>query len=99
LPALPGCDDIIMSATYMSWYTQFSPKAIKKANQEQMNQMAQGVINEPTQTEPPGNAAEPHVADQLESQSPDVVNDQIEQNGQEEPTQKSVKIEYYTLKK
>ena len=102
LPPLPGCDDLILSATYMQWYMQFSPRAVKKAQQDQMNQMANGVMTEPTQQEPPPppppGAAEPHVVNQLEQSSPDATNQAIENEGQEE-TQKSIKIEYYKLSK
>lgn len=99
LPPLPGCDDLILDAVYMNWYQTFSPKAVLKMQTDQQNMMSSAVAGEPTQMEqpqPPPGAAEPHVANQLEQQSPDATNQAIEGQGQEE-TQKSLKIEYYKL--
>ena len=106
LPPLPGCDDVIMSAVYLQWYTQFSVKAQKMAQQQQDQAMAAGALNDAgggSNDEPPEGAAEPHVSDQLENQSEDMVNSQIEAQGappKESPpmmTQKSVKVEYYRI--
>ena len=98
LPPLPGADDLILSATYMQWYTQFSPKAIKKAQQDQMNQMTQSIMGQPGSQPVPPNAAEPHVANQLENQSPDATDSKVEKEGREAPpVKKSLSIEYYRL--
>lgn len=108
LPPLPGMDDFIMSATYMQWYGQFSEKAMKKEEQAQQNQMANGIMGGPAGGAPAGNdpsaggpanlpkdAAPPHIVEQLENQSPDAANAEIEKNGQ---MAKSIKIEYYQIK-
>lgn len=105
LPPLPGMDDFIMSAVYMQWYQTYSEKALKQKQNEQMNQMTQSVMNQPSggdqggevNNAPPEGAAEPHVANQLENQSPDGINSAIEKEGTEE-VQKAIKIEYYSIK-
>lgn len=42
MPPLPGCDDLILDAQYMAWYTQFSAKALTKQKTDQEHQMKQG---------------------------------------------------------
>lgn len=42
LPALPGCDEIILDPQYMMWYTQFSAKAIAKQQSDQEHQLKLG---------------------------------------------------------
>lgn len=106
LPPLPGMDDFIMSNEYLQWYTQFSDKAQKKAESDQMNQMAQGMMGPDMgggpdkgapPNEPPPGAAPSHIASQLETQGPDAINQAIESEG--EDVSKAVKIEYYRIGK
>lgn len=105
LPPLPGMDDFINEPTYLQWYTQFSEKGMKKMQQDQQAQMTQGIMSSPTtppggggkdggENPPPENAADPHVAQNLETQSPDGINAAIEKDGLE----KAIKIEYYKIK-
>lgn len=105
LPPLPGMDDFINEPTYLQWYTQFSEKGQKKMQQDQQAQMTQGIMSQPSnppggggkdggENPPPENAADPHVAQNLETQSPDGINAAIEKDGLE----KAVKIEYYKIK-
>lgn len=105
LPPLPGMDDFINEPTYLQWYTQFSEKGMKKMQQDQQAQMTQGIMSSPSapppgggkdggENPPPENAADPHVAQNLETQSPDGINAAIEKDGLE----KAVKIEYYKIK-
>lgn len=104
LPPLPGMDDFINEPTYLQWYTQFSEKGMKKMQQDQQAQMTQGIMSQPNtppggggeggENPPPENAADPHVAQNLETQSPDGINSAIEKDGLE----KAVKIEYYRIK-
>lgn len=42
LPPLPGCDDLILDAQYMAWYTAFSAKAQAKQKDDQAHQLKQG---------------------------------------------------------
>lgn len=101
LPPLPGMDDFIMSPTYFQWFDKYSEKGMKALQDEQASQMTQGIMGEPGEEkedeELPEGSAEPHVVNQLENQSGDAVNQQIEQNGTED-VQKSIKIEYYQLR-
>lgn len=63
LPPLPGMDDVILGAEFMTWYTQFSPKALEKqkkdreANEklqkEQMKQQAKMAGQNPENETPP----------------------------------------------
>lgn len=104
LPPLPGMDDFINEPTYLQWYTQFSEKGMKKMQQDQQAQMTQGIMSSPSappggdkggkEEPPPENAADPHVAQNLETQSPDGINAAIEKDGME----KALKIEYYKIK-
>ena len=91
LPPLPGMDDFILDATYYQWYSTFSDKAVKKAEQDQQNQMAAGLMDSPdaapNDNKLPENAVEPHVASALENMS-----------DANQPVEKSLRIEYYTLK-
>lgn len=41
LPPLPGGDDLILGPEYMTWYTQFSPKALEKQKQDRDHQTEQ----------------------------------------------------------
>jgi hypothetical protein len=59
LPPLPGMDDVILGPEFMQWYTQFSPKALKKQeadrkSQQEQAQLAlkQGGEDETPKTEP-----------------------------------------------
>jgi hypothetical protein len=104
LPPLPGMDDFINEPTYLQWYVQFSEKGQKLKQQDQQNQMTQSVMDTPPtppgapgDNTPPENAADPHVANNLENQSPDGINSAIEKDGTDE-IQKAVKIEYYKIK-
>jgi len=105
LPPLPGMDDFINEPTYLQWYTQFSEKGMKKMQQDQQAQMTQGIMSQPNtppggggkdggENPPPENAADPHVAQNLETQSPDGINAAIEKDGME----KALKVEYYKIK-
>jgi hypothetical protein len=59
LPALPGGDDLILGPEYITWYTQFSPKALQKQaeDRKQQNEQAKqamaanGDMNQP-ETQP-----------------------------------------------
>jgi hypothetical protein len=104
LPPLPGMDDIILNAIYFQWYQAYSKKAQKQAEQAQQSALAAGALTDaggPGGGEPPEGAAEPHVADQLENQSGDMVNSQVEAQGTPPkpppPMAKSVKVEYYRI--
>lgn len=41
LPPLPGMDDVILGSEFMTWYTQFSPKALKKQAEDRKEQQRQ----------------------------------------------------------
>lgn len=41
LPPLPGMDDVILGSEFMTWYTQFSPKALKKQAEDRKQQEKQ----------------------------------------------------------
>jgi Phage portal protein len=104
LPPLPGMDDIILNAIYFQWYQAYSTKAQKQMEQQQGQAMAQAALTDaggPGNDEPPEGAAESHVSDQLENQSDDVVNSQIEAQGTPPkptpPMAKSVKVEFYRI--
>lgn len=107
LPPLPGMDDFILDTTYFQWYQSFSEAGKKQKEDDAQNQMTQGMMgppaggqpNDPNQPLPP-TAAPPHVVGQLENQSPDEVDSQIEQNGQDvsKGLKKSIRVEYYTIK-
>lgn len=107
LPPLPGMDDIILEPTFMQWYQTFSEAAMKKAEKDQQNAMASSVMGAPGNPPPPGggaggppqlppDAVDPHMVNNLENSSADDVNAAIEKDGEE--VQKSVRIEYYTIK-
>lgn len=63
LPPLPGMDDVILGPEFMTWYTQFSPKALekqekdRKANEKQqkmqMEQQAKLAGQDPENQTPP----------------------------------------------
>jgi hypothetical protein len=96
-------DDFIMSQTYFQWFDKYSEKAQKALQNEQQNQMTQSVMGAPTGggggEGPPNDAAEPHVSNQLESQTPEDFNQTIEKEGGPEEVEKAIKIEYYSIKK
>lgn len=41
LPPLPGMDDVILGSEFMTWYAQFSPKALKKQAEDRKQQAEQ----------------------------------------------------------
>lgn len=93
LPPLPGMDDVILDPTYMQWYTTFSEKGKANAEEQQSQAMTGEAMNQPPPQMPP-NAAEPHVAAGLETQSMEPP-----QGGPPgQPVEKALKIEYYRLR-
>jgi hypothetical protein len=104
LPPLPGMDDIILNSMYLQWYNMYSSKAQKAQEQAQQSSMAAAALNNaggPEGGQPPPGAAEPHVSSQLENQSNDQVNSQLEAQNtppkDQPPMAKSMKIEYYRM--
>ncbi len=82
LPPLPGMDDVILSPTYIQWYTQFSEKGMALAKQNAAAAAASAV--------PPGGAEEDDGMPKDEE-----LDDML--STPDDGVAKSVKIEYYRI--
>ncbi len=86
LPPLPGMDNMILDPTFMQWYSMFSKEA--KENQQAMMEQGQAGMPGAENTEEPEDTFDQDVDGLF-----------TEEENLEEDINKSVRIEYYKLKK
>ena len=93
-PALPGCDDLILSQEYLTWYDKYSKKG-----QELMEKQAELGIGVGGEGGAPGGGPAPEGEDNGMPSDEELDSMLNEPQDPSEEVSKSVKIEYYNLEK
>lgn len=100
LPPLPGGDDIILGPEYMTWYGQFSPKALAKQKADQEHAMKLGAQNVPPGEDPkPQKPPETDIYGEGALHMNNQPFDEKAQDAAAMPMQKSLSIEVYKIEK
>lgn len=99
LPPLPGGDDIILGPEYMTWYAQFSPKALQKQEKDRKAQQDQMKMQMDQQAKLQGDNKEPEVnpAEDIYDEGGLGMNNQPFVEKSLKKSKRPIKIEVYKL--
>lgn len=99
LPPIKGADDLILDPTFFQWFSQFHPDGQKMQQSQQQTEMMQ---QQPDPMEQDNKQQDAQIAEQGKQADHQRAMEMEQMKGlmaPSEPTKKSIKIEYYTLKK